>query len=79
MDKKFSQKDACLLQSKDLAKYLEKYMNTLSEGVKGRSEIKAIQEALPKIDKIAGKKTSCTPQDTKDLIKILEPLHKAME
>ena len=79
MDKKFSTKDACLLQSKSLAKYLEKYMNTLSEGVKGKSEIKAIQAALPKIDKIASKKTSCTRQDTKDLIKILEPLHKAMQ
>ncbi|MFZ5447457.1 MAG: hypothetical protein ACOZFS_02315 [Thermodesulfobacteriota bacterium] len=77
VDKKFSQESANLLHNKEMAKYLEKYMKTLSEDVKGKDEIKAIMAALPKIDQILGK-TSYTPKDVKDLIIILEPLHKDM-
>ena len=81
VDKKFSQEGANLLQNKAMGQYLEKYMNSLSDEIKGKSEVKAISAALPKIDSIINKPKSyaCTKKDVKDLVAILEPWHKAME
>jgi hypothetical protein len=79
VDKKFSQKGANLLHNKEMGKYLEKYMQSLSEDVKGKDETKAIITALPKIDKILSKTSSSyTQKDVKELSDILEPLHKDM-
>jgi hypothetical protein len=61
-----------------MGKYLEKYMQSLSEDLKGKDEIKAILTALPKIDKILSKTSPYTQKDAKGLIEILEPLHKDM-
>ena len=80
VDKKFSQEGANLLQDKAMGPYLEKYMNSLSEAVKDKSEVKAITAALPKIDNIIDKPKNYdfTKKDLKDLLAILKPLHKGM-
>lgn len=78
VDKKYSPGNAQLLHNTVIAEYLEKYMQSLSEGMKGKDEIKAITAALPKIGQILGK-TSFVHKDVKELIDILEPLHKGMD
>jgi hypothetical protein len=80
LKKNFSKTAAAALHNPGLFDYLNKYMNSLDEALKAKEEIKAIKAALPQIGKILNqpKTYEYSTQDVEELVKILEPLRKAI-
>ena len=80
LEKNFSKTSAEFLHNPGLFDYLNKYMRSLDEGLKGKAEVKAIVAALPQIGKTLNqpKTYAYSKKDVEELAKLLEPLRQAI-
>jgi hypothetical protein len=76
LDKNFSEEAKTLLSERDFVRYLNQNLQSLTEDNKNTKEVKAILEALPKIDGILNKPLdySYTIEDVRRILQISESL-----
>jgi len=78
LNKDFSEDAGKLLRNRDFVRYLSENLNTIDDDKKNKKEVKAMLDALPKIDEVINKPPDYifTKDDAKRILKISEPLRK---
>jgi hypothetical protein len=78
LDKHFSEDARKLLRDRDFVRYLSENLHSLDAENKNKKEVKAMIDALPKIDEIINKPPdySYKKEDVRKILQISEPLRK---